>query len=109
MADALQAIVAGVAVVKNAALSRAIRRKDQEMNQLILMVIPRAQAPAQCILIIMRHHHPWPGCHHLCRSVCKQVAEARSPGRSVVLAADRVNTALRGRGAVTPKVTTAHI
>ena len=39
-AYALQAIVAGVAVVKNAALSRAIRRKDQEMNQLILMVNP---------------------------------------------------------------------
>ena len=41
---ALQAIVAGVAVVKNAALSRAIRRKDQEMNQLILMVSPCANA-----------------------------------------------------------------
>ncbi len=34
----LQAVVAGVAVVKNAALSRALRRKDQEMNQLIIMV-----------------------------------------------------------------------
>lgn len=32
--------MAGVAVVKNAALSKAIRRKDQEMNQLILMVKP---------------------------------------------------------------------
>ena len=41
----VQAIVAGVAVVKNAALSRAIRRKDQEMNQLILMVTPGAPAP----------------------------------------------------------------
>ena len=34
----LQAVVAGVAMVKNAALSRALRSKDQEMNQLILMV-----------------------------------------------------------------------
>ena len=34
----VQAIVAGCALVKNAALSRALRRKDTEMNQLILLV-----------------------------------------------------------------------
>ena len=47
---ALQAVVAGVAMVKNAALSRALRCKDQEMNQLILMV----RAPA-CIAPDMLH------------------------------------------------------
>lgn len=46
----LQAVVAGVAMVKNAALSRALRCKDQEMNQLILMV----RAPA-CITPDMLH------------------------------------------------------
>ena len=30
--------MAGCALVKNAALSRALRRKDNEMNQLILLV-----------------------------------------------------------------------
>lgn len=36
----VQAVVAGCALVKNAALHRALRRKDNEMNQLILMVRP---------------------------------------------------------------------
>ena len=44
-AAGLQAVVAGVAMVKNAALSRALRCKDQEMNQLILMV----RAPAYAL------------------------------------------------------------
>ena len=44
-AAGLQAVVAGVAMVKNAALSRALRCKDQEMNQLILMVRAPACAP----------------------------------------------------------------
>ncbi|BDA42004.1 hypothetical protein COCOBI_02-8020 [Coccomyxa sp. Obi] len=35
---AIMAVVAGCALVKNAALHRALRRKDNEMNQLILMV-----------------------------------------------------------------------
>ena len=56
---ALQAIVAGVAVVKNAALSRAIRRKDQEMNQLILMVrqnlLPQTLAHPQPSFVIFSH------------------------------------------------------
>lgn len=36
----VQAVIAGCALVKNAALHRALRRKDNEMNQLILMVRP---------------------------------------------------------------------
>ncbi|KAK9908597.1 hypothetical protein WJX75_000177 [Coccomyxa subellipsoidea] len=34
----IMAVIAGCALVKNAALHRALRRKDNEMNQLILMV-----------------------------------------------------------------------
>ena len=35
-----QAVVAGCALLKNAALSRALRRKDVEMNQLFVMARP---------------------------------------------------------------------
>ena len=37
-----QTVVAGCALLKNAALSRALRRKDVEMNQLFVMVRPRS-------------------------------------------------------------------
>lgn len=38
-------------MVKNAALSRALRRKDQEMNQLILMVSYMDYGPQNILLL----------------------------------------------------------
>ena len=52
----MQAVVAGVAVVKNAALSRALRRKDQDMNQLILMVSLQRSNPAQMAHLFTSRH-----------------------------------------------------
>lgn len=48
----MQAVIAGCALVKNAALHRALRRKDQEMNQLILMVSSTPIRPTRHQLIL---------------------------------------------------------
>lgn len=45
-----------MAVVKNAALSRALRRKDQDMNQLILMVSLQRSNPAQMAHLFTSRH-----------------------------------------------------